>query len=116
MLPRKDDLHALQKFAPMLDAVLAPLSTLLDIPAYTEHWFYTNNDSDGTLKPLSDPRTNLTLSLAGLIFNVIANGLLIVRFSVGNKTWRLATRVSLGFWVLKVRASPSFIAIVEFII
>ena len=97
-------MSALPQFFPLLAAVLAPLSTLLDIPAYTEHWFFTKNDSDGTLTPLPDPHTNLALSLTGLIFNIVANWLLIVRFSVGNKTWRVATRVSLGFWVLKVRA------------
>lgn len=111
MLPRRDDLRALPQFAPLLAAVLAPLSTLLDIPAYTEHWFFSKSSSDGTLTPLPDPHTNLSLSLAGLIFNIIANGLLIVRFSVGNRTWRIATRVSLGNWVLKVWAFiPSYLS------
>ena len=103
MLPRRSSLRALPQFFPLLAAVLAPLSTLLDIPAYSEHWFFTTNDPSGKTEPLPDPHTNLALSLLGLIFNIIANGLLIVRFSVGNQYWRSATRISLACWVLKVR-------------
>lgn len=110
LLARKDDLHALPQFFPLLAAVLAPLSTLLDIPAYTEHWFYTTDGTSGELKPLADPHTNLALSLVGLIFNIIANGLLIVRFSVGSSWWKVATRVSLACWLLKVRARSDILS------
>ena len=87
------------QFAPLVAAVIAPLSTLLDIPALTENWFFRNDT------PLRDPVANLTLSAVGLLFNVLANLLLILRFSVNDTWWRIATNLSLVCWVLKVRTS-----------
>jgi potassium channel subfamily K, other eukaryote len=129
VLPDKHDLHALPVFAPLIAAVLAPLSTLLDIPAFSEvsfiirvklktcilwmlmlssqRWFFTTDPTTGNSKPLPDPTTNLALSAVGLAFNVLANALLLVRFSVSERWWRYATKFSLACWVLKVRTFSS---------
>lgn len=99
MLPSMDDLRDFPQFSPLIAAVIAPISTLLDIPALTEPWFY-RNDEDG--KTLPDPRANIILSSFGLSFNIIANGLLILRFSTRDGLWRFATRASLLCWITKV--------------
>ncbi|EIN05813.1 voltage-gated potassium channel [Punctularia strigosozonata HHB-11173 SS5] len=91
--------HSLAVVAPVLAAVLAPLSVLLDIPALSERWYRR----DG--KTIADPPASLTLSAVGLAFNVIANALLIVRFSLTARASRFATRLSVPFWGLKVATS-----------
>ena len=83
-------------FVPLLAAVIAPLSTLLDIPALTEPWFFERGNR------LSDPKVNITLSAVGLVVNFLANVLLVLRFSVGNQWWKWATRSSLACWIMKV--------------
>lgn len=103
MLPSKDDLLAFPTFAPLIAAVIAPLSTLLDIPALTEPWFFQQDSNTGNMNPLPDPHANLALSAIGLAFNVAANGLLIIRFSVSDSMWQYATRASLVCWIAKVR-------------
>lgn len=100
MLPSKEDLKSFPVFAPLLAAVFAPLSTLIDIPALTEPWFF-HSTSNGQQK-LPDPHPNLALSGIGLFFNVLANGLLIARFSTSERWWRNATRLSMACWILKV--------------
>jgi potassium channel subfamily K len=75
---------------------MAPLSTLLDIPALTQHW-YSFGEAD-----VDDATTSLVLSAVGLGFNVLANILLVVRFSA-SKHWRIASHVSLVAWLIKVR-------------
>ncbi|KAL5534612.1 hypothetical protein ACEPAG_1075 [Sanghuangporus baumii] len=102
MLPTKDDLKSLPTFAPLIAAVIAPLSTLLDIPALTEPWFFQHNSDGDGLTKLRDPHTNIVLSAVGLAFNVLANWLLLLRFSVSDGLWRYSTRVSLGCWVVKL--------------
>jgi potassium channel subfamily K len=93
--------------APLLAAVLAPFSVLFDIPALTEPWF-VRADPDVLLDPnkansIPDHTVSLALSGIGLGFNIVANALLIVRFSTTAQWWRIATRLSLVFWVSKVR-------------
>ncbi|KAI5115764.1 hypothetical protein M0805_001205 [Coniferiporia weirii] len=102
MLPSREDLQSLPVFAPLLAAVLAPVSTLLDIPGLSEPWFFQADTSTGEAHALPDPRANLVLSAVGLSFNVLANALLIVRFSVRDGYWRVATRVSLVCWIVKL--------------
>ncbi|OCB89408.1 voltage-gated potassium channel [Sanghuangporus baumii] len=92
MLPTKDDLKSLPTFAPLIAAVIAPLSTLLDIPALTEPWFFQHNSDGNGLTKLPDPHTNIVLSAVGLAFNVLANWLLLLRFSVSDGLWRYSTR------------------------
>ncbi|THH11384.1 hypothetical protein EW145_g690 [Phellinidium pouzarii] len=99
MLPSRDDIRSLPVFAPLLAAILAPLSTLLDIPGLTEPWFFQTVHSTGEKHALSDPKANLALSAIGLTFNVLANALLILRFSVSDVNKRVATRASLACWV-----------------
>ena len=101
MLPTKKELRQFPVLAPLFAAVFAPLSTLLDIPALTEPWFFQEH-TDG-LQKLPDPTACLTLSAIGLTFNVLANGLLIARFSTGERGWQLATKLSMGCWIIKVR-------------
>lgn len=98
MLPNKEDFKALPVISPLLAAIIAPTSTLLDIPALTETWFLKNGQR------LPDPSANLVLSAVGLFFNVVANGLLILRFSSDGRRWRLATELSLACWIVKVCA------------
>ncbi|TDL28923.1 voltage-gated potassium channel [Rickenella mellea] len=96
-LPTLKNIRALASISPLLAAVIAPLSTLMDIPALTEHWY---DYKDGTGRP--DPRTNIYLSAIGLAFNVLANGLLIIRFSASDHFWATATRMSVLCWAIKV--------------
>lgn len=86
----------LASIAPLLAAIVAPLSVLFDIPALGEKWYL----KDGIEQP--DPRASLILSSISLGSNVVANILLIVRFSTSNEWWRVATRVSILWWIIKV--------------
>jgi potassium channel subfamily K len=87
------------RLAPLLAAIIAPLSTLLDIPALAESWF-----RDDFEIPIKDPRGSVVLSAAGLAFNVVANLLLLVRFSTttSETVWGWATRLSVFCWWAKV--------------
>ncbi|WWC60913.1 uncharacterized protein I303_103489 [Kwoniella dejecticola CBS 10117] len=93
---RKMRLKTFAKYCPLVSAIFAPLSTLLDIPALTQHWYA----QFGT--PQSDPTACLILSAIGLALNIIANILLVMRFSAKSMWWwRHATRWSLICWVGK---------------
>ncbi|EIN11143.1 voltage-gated potassium channel [Punctularia strigosozonata HHB-11173 SS5] len=92
-------IHDLATVAPLLAAVIAPLSVLLDIPALSQTWYLKNG------VPQPDPKASLVLSAIGLSFNVFANSLLIIRFSLAEKPWRIATRVSTACWGVKVSIS-----------
>lgn len=61
---------------PLIAALLAPVSTLYDIPALSQPWY----SLDGATLP--DPRASLILSSVSLALSVIANVLLVLRFSV----------------------------------
>nr|ODN94990.1 hypothetical protein L204_04335 [Cryptococcus depauperatus CBS 7855] len=84
------------KYCPLISATLAPLSTLMDIPALTQRWY----SKYGVTQP--DPTASLVLSAVGLALNVIANILLVVRFSSKKPFWVThSTRWSLYFWLGK---------------
>ncbi|WRT67322.1 uncharacterized protein IL334_004292 [Kwoniella shivajii] len=103
---RKMRIQTFAKYCPLVSAILAPLATLLDIPALTQHWYAQN----GTPQP--DPEACLILSAIGLALNILANILLIVRFSSKSPWWwRHSTRWSLIFWVGK-----TIVAVVNLII
>ncbi|KAG9125493.1 hypothetical protein FRC07_007378 [Ceratobasidium sp. 392] len=89
-------IRAFASVAPLTAAVIAPLAVLLDIPALTEKWYIR----DGEHQP--DPRASLILSGFSLGFSLIANVLLVVRFSLDGSRWRIATRVSVLCWIVKV--------------
>lgn len=91
-----DDWRSRAAFVPLLAAVIAPMSTLLDIPALTEPWFLQQGER------LPDPRINLALSAVSLVLNFAANALLVLRFSVGNRLWKRAIGTSLICWIVKV--------------
>ncbi|CAE6511710.1 unnamed protein product [Rhizoctonia solani] len=77
-------------------ALIAPLAVLLDIPALTEKWYTRNGE------PQPDPRASLILSGLSLGFSLIANALLVVRFSLQGTGWNIATRISVACWFIKV--------------
>ena len=60
----------------LVAALLAPMSTLYDIPALSQPWYAFNGAA------LPDPRASLVLSGVSLAMSVIANSLLVLRFSV----------------------------------
>lgn len=79
----------------------AKLPQLYDIPALTQRWYSLN----GTELP--DPTPNLALSALGLAFNVIANGLLVYRFSAKAEWWKTAMILSTVCWIIKVGSRES---------
>ncbi|GFZ48406.1 hypothetical protein JCM24511_06154 [Saitozyma sp. JCM 24511] len=83
------------KYCPLIAAILAPLSTLLLIPAVAEHW-YTRNGVPVRKFPIS-----IFLSAVGMALNLLANVLLILRFSfLKDKRWRYATSWSTICWLI----------------
>ncbi|KEP46386.1 ion channel protein [Rhizoctonia solani 123E] len=82
--------------SPLTAALIAPLAVLLDIPALTEKWYNRNGE------PQPDPRASLILSGLSLGFSLIANALLVVRFSLQGTGWKIATRISVACWFIKV--------------
>lgn len=86
----------LAAIAPLLAAIIAPLSILFDIPALTERWYLKAGVEQ------ADPTASLALSGVGLGANIIANVLLVVRFSTADEWWRVATRASIVWWTTKV--------------
>lgn len=62
--------------APLIAALLAPASTLYDIPALSQRWYSFNGAE------LPDPHASLILSGFSLAASIIANALLVLRFSV----------------------------------
>ncbi|CAK9784042.1 unnamed protein product [Cutaneotrichosporon oleaginosum] len=79
------DFRNFARFAPLVSAILAPVSTLFDIPALT---------------PVKDPKACLALSGIGLAFNVVGNVLLVLRFSSPHRRSK-AVSYSLYCWVAK---------------
>jgi potassium channel subfamily K len=81
---------------PLICALLAPASTLYDIPALTQRW-YTQNGS-----PAADSPASIALSATGLAFNAVANTLLVLRFSATGHRWRKTTVIASTLaWVIK---------------
>lgn len=81
---------------PLICALLAPASTLYDIPALTQRW-YTR---DGI--PIPDPAGSIALSATGLAFNAVANTLLVFRFSATAHAWHKTTVLaSTMAWIVK---------------
>ena len=107
-------LRSWAKVAPLLAALIAPITSLMDIPALVvcltwiargyalKHlWQQTWYTEYGVQKSnLNTPR--LVLSAIGLAFNLIANGLIVMRFSATSTYWKLATQLSLYCWIAKV--------------
>ncbi|GAB1520464.1 hypothetical protein RhiTH_003540 [Rhizoctonia solani] len=89
-------LYLFASISPLTAAVIAPLAVLLDIPALTEKW-YTRNG-----QPQPDPRASLILSGLSLSFSLVANALLVIRFSLEGRRWMIATQISVACWIVKV--------------
>lgn len=62
--------------APLIAGLLAPASTLYDIPALSQRWYALNGNE------LPDPHASLILSGFSLAASITANALLLLRFSV----------------------------------
>lgn len=106
-----EHLTTFAQYCPLATAILAPLATLMDIPALTvrplctswrrkadkqQRWYTKSGIQQ------DDPGVSLALSGVGLALNVIANILLIMRFSSKTKIWiRQTVFWSLGCWVAK---------------
>lgn len=101
------------KIAPLLAALIAPITSLLDIPALTvckipslnmsrwtslsqQHWYARYG------VPQPDFTASVVLSAVGLAFNLLANALLVLRFSATATYWHVATVLSSLCWLLKV--------------
>ncbi|ORY84754.1 hypothetical protein BCR37DRAFT_344839, partial [Protomyces lactucae-debilis] len=86
----------LRRSLPLLAALIAPLSVLLDIPALSQPWYGSES------KRITDDKVSLILSAFSFFFNLIANVLLMLRFSVKtDRAVTLATNWSIVFWILK---------------
>ncbi|KIS00879.1 potassium channel protein [Cryptococcus deuterogattii 2001/935-1] len=93
---KKKNLRTFAKYCPLISAILAPFSTLMDIPALSQRWYSQN----GVTQP--DPKASLALSGVGLGLNVIANILLVMRFSSKAPFWvNHSTKWSLYCWLGK---------------
>lgn len=101
------EMKDIARYCPLAAAILAPLSTLLDIPALSvsnrgflssrqQHWYELYDE------PQDDPAACLALSAVGLGLNVLANLLLLLRFSTRSQAYTsIATRISLLSWIGK---------------
>ncbi|KAG8863540.1 hypothetical protein FRB96_008280 [Tulasnella sp. 330] len=94
-------IRGLSRISPTVAAVLAPFCVLLDIPSVTENWYQLHH------VPQPDPAASLVLSGLGLAFSVVANALLIVRFSLADGAWWFATCISVLCWLFKVIITTS---------
>ncbi|EAL22856.1 hypothetical protein CNBB0770 [Cryptococcus deneoformans B-3501A] len=93
---KKKYLRSFAKYCPLVSATLAPFSTLMDIPALSQRWYSDN----GIIQP--DPKASLVLSAVGLALNVVANILLVIRFSSKAPFWvDHSTKWSLYCWLGK---------------
>lgn len=85
------------RMCPLLAAIIAPLSVMFDIPALSQPWYGMENQR------LTDETTSLILSTISLFTNLVANILLLLRFSVNSRrSYTIATRISIVFWIAKV--------------
>lgn len=89
-------LKSLASSMPLLATLISPASTLYDIPALGQRWYAYEGVS------ISDPNDSLILSAISLACSILANALLVMRFTVhAPNRWRLAIIVSTLGWVLK---------------
>lgn len=85
---------------PLIAALLAPASTLYDIPALSMRWYALNGVS------VPDPYASRVISVISLVCSIIANALLVIRFTVhAPKAWRLGIIASTVGWILKTALS-----------
>ena len=76
------------QYLPLLAAIFAPLSTLLDIPGLSQPWFKLNGEN------VKDPYASLILSSFSLAFNLVANALLVARFTCREAWWSIVMTLS----------------------
>lgn len=61
---KKENLFDFVQYLPLLAAIFAPVSTLLDIPGLTEPWFLRYDE------PQADIKTSVILSALSLAFDL----------------------------------------------
>lgn len=94
------------QMTPLMAAIFGPLSILLGIPSLTQRWRGQLLDppvlSNGVSNVLSlpDPTLELALSAISLFVEVLANTLLVLRFSNFHTKW--TTWISYWFWIAKI--------------
>ncbi|ORX33742.1 hypothetical protein BD324DRAFT_653796 [Kockovaella imperatae] len=99
-------IRSFAKYCPLIAATFAPFSTLMDIPALSERWYYI----DGQIQP--DYKACIALSALGLGLNLIANVLLLIRFSASKPGWsRYSTLFSTFLWIGKTAVALLNLAI-----
>ncbi|KAB5589920.1 Outward-rectifier potassium channel TOK1 [Ceratobasidium theobromae] len=109
-------IYRFASIAPLIASLIAPFAVLLDIPALTvgnfflvdslnmmpavitlqENWYTRNRE------PQPDPHASLILSGLSLGSSVVANALLVMRFSFTSDGWIMATRLSVVCWAVRV--------------
>jgi hypothetical protein len=94
------------QMTPLIAAILGPLSILLGIPSLTQRWRGrlldppVNSNGVSNFESLPDPALELALSGVSLLFEVLANSLLILRFS--NFKAKPMTWISYFLWIAKL--------------
>lgn len=94
------------QMTPLMAAIFGPLSILLGIPSLTQRWHGKVLDSAhvengvSNIMPLPDPALELALSAISLVFEILANTFLVLRFS--NFYTKSMTWISYCFWIAKL--------------
>jgi hypothetical protein len=117
----RSSLKNMTRYAPLIAAIIAPTSTLYEIPALSQPWYKYKGVN------VRDPAGSLALSGISLTLNIMANSvsiklllfmhtrikikipaqLLVMRFSSAHKWWRMSRWASLIFWIIKVKLFTS---------
>ena len=93
------------QMTPLMAAIFGPLSILLGIPSLSQRWHGKLLDppvlSNGfsNFASLPDPPLELVLSAVSLFIEILANTLLVLRFSNIHIRW--TTWISYCFWIAK---------------
>jgi len=91
---------------PLMAAIFGPLSILLGIPSLTQRWHGRLLDppvlpnGGSNFVSLPDPPLELALSSVSLFLEVLANTLLVLRFSNFHTKW--TTWISYWLWIAKI--------------
>ena len=94
------------QMTPLMAAIFGPLSILLGIPSLTQRWHGRVLDPPvlaggiSNFDSMPDPVLELVLSGVSLLFEVLANTLLVLRFS--NIHGKLMTWISYFLWISKL--------------
>lgn len=103
---RRTEAASWAQMTPLMAAIFGPLSILLGIPSLTQRWHgqlldppVLPNGASNFLS-LPDPTLELVLSAISLFVEILANTLLVLRFS--NFHTKGTTWISYWFWIAKI--------------